>query len=193
MRILLIDNYDSFTYNLLHLLEMNESVTVDVFRNDATLPDITKYDAIVLSPGPGLPSEAGQMPGIILKYAPTKPILGICLGMQGIAEAYGGKLKNLDKVLHGVSKTVHVVDNNEILFENVPSSFAGGRYHSWVVDGNNLPSCLIVTAEDEDGNIMALRHIEYPLCGVQFHPESVLTQFGQDILRNWVEKERAKR
>jgi anthranilate synthase component 2 len=187
-RLLLIDNYDSFTYNLVHYLEMNDGVVVDVVRNDAlniSLP--STYDRIVLSPGPGLPSEAGLLMEVIRCYAAKKPILGVCLGLQAMAEVYGGTLHNLDEVLHGVARRVFVTDAEDPLFKGLPAEFMGGRYHSWVADRNSLPSCFRVTATDEQQNIMALRHKEYDLCGVQFHPESVLTEFGQRIIANWVE------
>jgi anthranilate synthase component 2 len=187
MKVLLLDNYDSFTYNLLHYLEMNDGVNVDVIRNDQIGMEVpADYDKIVLSPGPGLPSEAGKMNEIILKYAPLKPILGVCLGMQAMAEVYGGKLRNLSSVMHGVDRPVRVTDKTERLFSGLPPVFAGGRYHSWVVEKETLPDCLHITALDDEDNIMALRHQTYPLRGVQFHPESVLTEFGKTILRNWI-------
>ena len=187
MKILLLDNYDSFTYNLLHCLEMNEGVSVDVFRNDEIgLAIAENYDKIVLSPGPGLPSEAGMLNDIIRTYAPSKSMLGVCLGMQAMAEVYGGKLKNLEQVMHGVASPVMVTEPDEILFRGLPAVFSGGRYHSWVVDRETIPACFRITALDEEGNIMALRHVTYNLCGVQFHPESVLTEYGKEIIRNWL-------
>ena len=194
MKILLLDNYDSFTYNLVHYLEMNDGVTVDVFRNDEIGLEVPeKYDRIVLSPGPGLPSEAGMLKEIIRTYAPSRPLLGVCLGMQAMAEVYGGKLKNLEQVMHGVASPVKVTEPDEILFRGLPPVFQGGRYHSWVVDRKTLPSCFRVTAVDEEGNIMALRHNSYNICGVQFHPESVLTEYGKKIITNWVHEESGRR
>jgi len=191
VRVLLLDNYDSFTYNLLHYLEMNEGVHVDVIRNDAIGMEVpASYDKIILSPGPGLPSEAGKMNDIIRRYAPEKPILGVCLGMQAMAEVYGGSLRNLATVMHGVSSPVRVTDASELLFKGLPPVFEGGRYHSWVVDRESLPDCFRITATDEEENIMALRHNKYNLCGVQFHPESVLTDHGKKLLKNWIELER---
>ena len=188
MKILLLDNYDSFTYNLLHYAEMNEGVQVTVYRNDEiSLETPEQFDKIILSPGPGLPSEAGLMNDIILKYADSKPILGVCLGMQAIAKVFGGKLYNLPQVMHGVASPVRVLDRNEILFRGLPETFAGGRYHSWVVDKEALPTCFSITAVDTHEYIMALRHTEKNICGVQFHPESVLTEFGREIIRNWIE------
>ena len=187
MRILLLDNYDSFTYNLVHYLEMNEDVSVDVVRNDfmdMALP--SKYDRIVLSPGPGLPAEAGILMDVIRHYAGKKPMLGVCLGLQAMAEVYGGKLKNLDQVLHGVSRKVIVTDTDEAIFKGLPVSFGGGRYHSWVADKDTLPSCFRVTAVDEQEQVMAIRHKEFDLCGVQFHPESVLTEYGTQMIANWL-------
>jgi anthranilate synthase component 2 len=187
MRILLLDNYDSFTYNLVHYLEMNEDVTVEVVRNDSIDIELpSRFDRIVLSPGPGLPSESGLLMDIIKKYAGMKPMLGVCLGLQAMAEVYGGTLKNLEDVLHGVARKVIVVEPGEPLFKGLPSTFPGGRYHSWVADKNTLPACFRVTAIDEQENIMAIRHKEYDLCGVQFHPESVLTENGEKIIANWL-------
>ncbi len=184
MKILIIDNYDSFTYNLVHYLEaLDCSVTVK--RNDQLfLDDINHFDKIVLSPGPGLPDEAGLLKDIIKAYASKKPILGICLGQQAIAEVFGGSLLNLSEVYHGVSSNITQCVNNEPLFKDVPKSFDVGRYHSWVV--TNLPNSLIATSYDENGQIMSLRHTEFDVCGVQFHPESILTPFGKKILENWI-------
>jgi len=187
MKILLLDNYDSFTYNLLHFLELNDGVAVDVYRNDEIGMAVPEdYDKIVLSPGPGLPSEAGMMNDIIRKYAPTKSILGVCLGMQAMAEVFGGQLKNLATVRHGVSSPVRITDKAEPLFSGLPPVFAGGRYHSWVVDRETLPACFHITALDEEENVMAMRHENFDVCGMQFHPESVLTEYGKAILRNWI-------
>lgn len=186
MRLLLIDNYDSFTYNLFHYLEplVNEVV---VCRNDAfELHTATQFDRIVFSPGPGLPKDAGVMPQLIAQYHQTIPMLGICLGMQAMAENFGGSLLNLKEVLHGVQSQCTVLQPNEALFKHLSNPFAVGHYHSWVVDKATLPSCLEITAENEHGHIMALRHKTAPLRGVQFHPESVLTPEGRQMLANWV-------
>lgn len=186
MKILVLDNYDSFTYNLVHYLEKVDarSSTIDVFRNDQIqLDKIAFYDKIVLSPGPGLPSQAGIMLDLIKKYADSKPILGICLGHQAIAEAFGARLKNLDNVYHGVTSLIEITEEDYV-FENLPASFNVGRYHSWVV--TDMPSCLISTSKDENGNIMSLKHDTYDVRGIQFHPESVLTEYGLQIISNWI-------
>ncbi|ETN96906.1 anthranilate synthase component 2 [Zhouia amylolytica] len=183
-KILVIDNYDSFTYNLVHYLE-DLDCEVIVKRNDQlTLEEVEPFEKIVLSPGPGIPDEAGLLKSIIKKYAPTKSIFGVCLGMQAIGEVFGGKLINLDKVYHGVSTKVTVVED-DLLFNDLPKEFEAGRYHSWVVDPN-LPDVLKPTSYDENGQVMSLRHIEYDVSGVQYHPESVLTPHGKKILENWV-------
>lgn len=183
--VLVIDNYDSFTYNLVHYLEdLNCNVTV--VRNDKlTLDDVAPFDKILLSPGPGIPDEAGLLKAIIKKYAPTKSILGICLGQQAIAEVFGGSLINLDEVYHGVATPVTQCVDNEYLFNNLDKSIDVGRYHSWVVNPN-LPDSLEATSFDENGQIMSLRHRDYDVKGVQYHPESVLTPHGKQILKNWV-------
>ena len=184
-KILVIDNYDSFTYNLVHYLE-DLSCEVTVYRNDEfEIDEIAHFDKILLSPGPGIPEEAGLLKEVIRKYGPTKSIFGVCLGQQAIGEVYGGTLSNLDKVYHGVSSIVKTVVNDERLFEGLGSEFEVGRYHSWVVD-TNLPDVLEVTSFDENGQVMSLRHKTYDVRGVQFHPESVLTPNGKKILENWV-------
>ncbi|MBA9079419.1 anthranilate synthase component II [Rufibacter quisquiliarum] len=190
MKILVLDNYDSFTYNLVQLLrELGYADKLDVFRNDQiSLEDVEKYDAIVLSPGPGVPEDAGIMPALIKKYAPTKRIMGVCLGHQAIAEAFGGELENMKEVFHGVSATIRVVNNHEPMFQSLPQTFQVARYHSWTVVPDSMPSELRVTAVDENGEVLALRHREYDVCGVQFHPESILTDYGKDMMRNWLEK-----
>jgi anthranilate synthase component II len=185
-KVLILDNYDSFTYNLLHLVEKISDVKVDVYRNDKiSLNDIEGYDKILLSPGPGLPKDAGIMPELIKKYAATKSILGICLGLQAIGEAFGAKLKNLDTVYHGIATPVKLLEENS-LFRSCPSQFTVGRYHSWVVSREHLPDCLRITAIDEEQNIMALSHTSCNVKGVQFHPESILSEYGDTILRNWL-------
>lgn len=185
MKILVIDNYDSFTYNLVHYLE-DLDCEVTVKRNDQlTLEEVDAFQKIVLSPGPGLPDEAGLLKTIIKTYAPTKSILGVCLGQQAIAEVYGGSLINLDAVYHGVSTKVTTCVNDESLFDGLDKTINVGRYHSWVVDPN-LPEELEATSIDENGQVMSLRHKVYDLRGVQFHPESVLTPQGKKILENWI-------
>jgi len=186
-KIVVIDNYDSFTYNLVHYVEEITGRRPDVFRNDEAAPDdLEKYQKIILSPGPGIPSEAGICIPLIKKYAQTKSILGVCLGHQAIGEAFGGELINLESVYHGVSTQVIVLDKNDPLFKGIPVTFNAGRYHSWVVSGQKLPSCLKVTCIDTSQMIMALRHREFDVAGVQFHPESVLTEHGFEIIRNWL-------
>ena len=184
-KILVIDNYDSFTYNLVHYLEdLNCQVTV--YRNDEfDIDEIAVFDKILLSPGPGIPDEAGLLKAVIAKYAPTKSILGVCLGQQAIGEVFGGTLSNLDKVYHGVSSMVKTSVDDELLFEGLGNEFEVGRYHSWVVDAN-LPDVLEATSFDENGQVMSLRHKTLDVRGVQFHPESVLTPNGKKILENWL-------
>ena len=186
MKILLFDNYDSFTYNLLHILK-EFGADVEVFRNDKiTLDEVDRFDKIVLSPGPGIPEEAGILLPLIRRYAPTKSILGVCLGEQAIGEAFGAKLINLTEVHHGVCSDVRVVANDP-LFNGLDRTLRVGRYHSWVVSKEDFPDCLEITAEDtEEGQIMGLRHKEYNVRGIQFHPESVLTPQGKEIIKNWL-------
>ncbi|SNR33792.1 MULTISPECIES: anthranilate synthase component II [Hymenobacter] len=187
MKILVLDNYDSFTYNLVHLLrELGHGENLDVIRNDKlTLEDVDKYDALLLSPGPGVPTEAGLMPEIIKRYAPTKRILGVCLGHQGLAESFGGELYNLPAVLHGIATDAEVTAEDR-LFAGLPTQFRVGRYHSWSIRPESVPSELEVTARDADGEVLAFRHREYDVRGVQFHPESILTEHGTQMLRNWL-------
>ena len=185
MKIVVIDNYDSFTYNLVHYLEdLNAEVTV--FRNDEfELEEIEKFDKILLSPGPGVPDEAGLLKAVIKKYAPTKSIFGVCLGLQAIGEVFGGKLTNLEKVYHGVATKVTQIEN-DFIFNDLPKETEVGRYHSWVVANENLPEELIITSVDENGQIMSMKHSTYDVRGVQYHPESVLTPNGKKILENWL-------
>ena len=184
-KILVIDNYDSFTYNLVHYLE-DLDCEVTVYRNDEfDIEEIAVFDKILLSPGPGIPDEAGLLKDVIRKYGPTKSIFGVCLGQQAIGEVYGGTLYNLDKVYHGVATMVQTVVDDELLFKGLGNEFEVGRYHSWVVD-TNLPDVLEATSFDENGQVMSLRHKTYDVRGVQFHPESVLTPNGKKILENWV-------
>lgn len=186
MRVLLLDNFDSFTWNLHHVLAPLVE-RIDVVRNDAIKVDeAARYDRIVLSPGPGLPAEAGVMPELLAKLMPTHPILGICLGMQGIVEACGGTLYNQARVMHGVEVPCIPAEPRDPLFAGLPSPFTVGLYHSWAADPATLPSDLRITARSEQGVIMALRHARFPVYGVQFHPESVMTPLGGRILENWV-------
>jgi len=201
VRILVFDNYDSFTYNLVHLVERILHEKVDVHRNDQVpLEKVKEYDKIILSPGPGIPEEAGLLLPLIKEYASSKSILGVCLGHQAVGEAFGGKLINLSEVYHGVATPVRLVNresgvgrNNaslithHALFEGLPEEFEVGRYHSWIVSEENFPEELEVTARDENNFIMALQHKTYDVQGVQFHPESVLTPKGELILRNWLD------
>ena len=185
-KILVIDNYDSFTYNLVHLVhECGEEV--EVWRNDKfKLEDVEAFDKILLSPGPGLPNEAGLLMDVIREYSKTKSILGICLGQQAIAEVYGGTLKNLEKPVHGMASMVNVTQPNEILFKGLPSSFLAGRYHSWAVSADGFPEALEITAFDESGIIMALAHKTLDVRGLQFHPESILSEYGKQMIQNWL-------
>ena len=186
LRILVFDNYDSFTYNLVHMLHALCDATIDVVRNDKlNLDDVVKYDKIVLSPGPGIPSEAGMLLELIRRYAPTKDILGVCLGHQAIAEAFGATLINLGEVHHGLSEPIHRIAYDP-LFEGLPDTFKVGRYHSWSVSPEGLPDCFEVTSLDDEGQIMSMCHKTLRLHGVQFHPESVLTPDGQHIMSNWL-------
>jgi len=186
MKLLVLDNYDSFTYNLVHLIEKVSDISFDVIRNDKmTLSDVAAYDKILLSPGPGLPKDAGIMPEVIKTYGSTKSILGVCLGLQAIGEAYGANLQNLDTVFHGIATPIKVIAD-DILFNNCPSTFTVGRYHSWVVSTKALPSDLIITSVDAENNIMALKHVKHDVRGVQFHPESILSEYGETMIRNWI-------
>lgn len=186
-KVLVIDNYDSFTYNLVHLVnELGREV--EVWRNDKfELSAVAQYDKIILSPGPGIPEEAGLLLDVIKEYAATKSIFGVCLGQQAIAQAFGGNLLNLGRPMHGIATPIQVLDKEEILFKNCPEVINVGRYHSWVVNNEGLPDCLTITATDKDHEIMALRHKEYDVRGVQFHPESVLTEYGKEMMKNWLE------
>ncbi|MDR3269810.1 MAG: aminodeoxychorismate/anthranilate synthase component II [Tannerella sp.] len=186
MNILLFDNYDSFTYNLRHIL-LELGAGVEVHRNDRiTLDEVDRFDRIVLSPGPGIPSEAGLLLPLIKRYAPTKSILGVCLGEQAIGEAFGATLQNLTRVFHGVCTDIRTIAPDP-LFDGLEPGFRAGRYHSWVVSKDNFPDCLEVTAVDaEEGMIMALRHRTYDVRGIQFHPESVLTPQGKRMIENWM-------
>lgn len=185
MKIIIIDNYDSFTYNLSHLVkELGAEVTV--YRNDKfELSSLQQFDKIILSPGPGIPSEAGLLLDVIREYAGKKPILGVCLGHQAIGESFGGRLTNLSDVFHGVATPCNIVADDYI-FEGMTSPIEVGRYHSWVVDAESIPSCLEATSLSDEGYIMSLRHRDYDIRGIQFHPESVLTPQGRQIILNWI-------
>jgi len=186
-KILVFDNYDSFTYNLVQMIEKITNQKVDVYRNDEiSLEEIEKYDKIILSPGPGIPEEAGILLDLIKKYAPTKSILGVCLGQQAIAEAFGGNLINLTEIFHGVATSSKTVRENVKLFKDLPKEIEVGRYHSWAVNPEKFPAELEITATDNDGMIMALQHRNYDVHGVQFHPESILTPDGEQIIRNFL-------
>lgn len=185
-KILLIDNYDSFTFNLQHYLEAFDAQII-VWRNDQfDIEEVASFDAIVISPGPGLPKDAGIIMEVIKQYHQSKPILGICLGMQAIGEYFGAQLKNLPTVFHGVSSDINIIEMDSNLFKNLPKTIQVGRYHSWVVD-YPLPENLIITSIDEDENIMSIKHEIYNIRGVQFHPESILTPNGKEMIQNWIE------
>lgn len=187
-RILVLDNYDSFTYNIVQIVK-DLGYKVDVYRNDKiSLEEVGNYDKIILSPGPGVPSESGILLDVIKTYASKKSIFGICLGEQAIGEAFGAKLTNLSSVYHGISSKIKITKQDEYTFAGLPAEIEVGRYHSWVVDAEGLPECLEVTSETEDGLIMGLRHKTYDVRGVQFHPESVLTPSGKTILENFLKK-----
>lgn len=186
MKIVLIDNYDSFTYNLVHYLEAVHC-NVTVYRNDEfQLEELEPFDKILLSPGPGIPSEAGLLLDVIRTYAGKKSILGICLGHQAIGEVFGGNLINLDTVHHGIASTITLLDESEPLFKGLKNKIDVGRYHSWVLNPTNFPKQLAITSTDENGQIMSIRHTKFDICGVQFHPESILTPDGKTMLKNWV-------
>ena len=186
MKILVLDNYDSFTYNLVHILRALGHAP-DIFRNDKiSLEAVKAYDKILLSPGPGIPDEAGIMKQVIKEYAPTKSILGICLGHQGIAEVFGAKLFNIPKVLHGVTSISEVKDKNEKLFKGISTRFQSTHYHSWAVLAESIPAELKITATNEEGLVMALSHTKYDVKGLQFHPESVMTPEGPRMIENWL-------
>lgn len=190
MNIAIIDNYDSFTYNLSHLVkELGAGVTV--YRNDRfSIGVLERFDKIILSPGPGIPSGAGLMPEVIKAYCGRKPMLGVCLGHQAIGEAFGARLENLGDVFHGVAVEGSQL-GNDYIFGGLPRRITMGRYHSWVISREGLPGCLEVTAVDDDGLIMGIRHKDHDIHGIQFHPESILTPFGRDIVRNWMEMRHA--
>lgn len=186
-KVLVFDNYDSFTYNLVQMIERILHTKVDVVKNDEiSLAEINKYDKIILSPGPGIPEEAGILLELIKEYAPTKSILGVCLGQQAIAEAFGGSLINLSEIFHGVATSAEIIKQETKIFKDLNSGMEVGRYHSWVVNPEGFPEELEITAVDKDGMIMALQHKTYDVHGVQFHPESILTPEGEVIIRNFL-------
>jgi anthranilate synthase component 2 len=188
MKILIIDNYDSFTYNLVHMVEKITGEFPTVFRNDEiALEDINAYDLIMLSPGPGIPDEAGILKDAIQTYAGKKPIFGVCLGLQAITEVFGGTIINMDEVFHGVATEMKVTQPEATIFEGIPTEFPAARYHSWIASKEDFPSVLEITAEDEEGGIMAIRHKEFPISAVQFHPESILTEVGEQLVKNFIE------
>ena len=186
-KILVFDNYDSFTYNLVHAVRKLGFTNIEIHRNDVLpLEDVKRFDKIILSPGPGIPSEAGLLLPLIKEYAATKSILGVCLGHQAIAEAFGGTLINLTSVLHGVATPITILKPEDVLFKGLPKTIEAGRYHSWAVERSSFPDCFDITAEDAEGQIMALAHKQFDVHGVQFHPESVLTPMGERLLNNWL-------
>lgn len=186
MKLLVLDNYDSFTYNLVHLVEKVSNISFDVVRNDKiSLEEVNAYSKILLSPGPGLPKDAGIMPDLLKQYHKTKSIFGVCLGLQAIGETFGASLINLETVYHGIATPITVI-NEDKLFNDCHKTFNAGRYHSWVINNKQLPQDLIVTAVDDNNNIMAAKHKTYDVRGVQFHPESILSEYGETIIRNWL-------
>lgn len=188
MKILVLDNYDSFTYNLVHIIkELGYGQQMTIARNDKiTLDEVNAYDKILLSPGPGIPDEAGILKSLIKTYASSKSILGICLGHQAIAEVFGAELFNMKEVKHGMSGQINVLYNENYLFKGIPTSFIGAHYHSWAVKKESIASPLSITAKDDQGLIMGLRHQEYDVQGLQFHPESIMTENGSTIIKNWI-------
>jgi anthranilate synthase component 2 len=186
MRLLVLDNYDSFTFNLVHLVEKVCDITFDVVKNDQiSLPEVNQYDKILLSPGPGIPSQAGIMPDLLSTYKSSKSILGVCLGLQAVGETFGASLINLNTVYHGQAMPIHLIEE-DVIFNNCPSTFNAGRYHSWVIDSKKFPPELTVTAVDDTNLIMALKHKTLDVRGVQFHPESILSEYGETIIYNWL-------
>ncbi|QOD60455.1 aminodeoxychorismate/anthranilate synthase component II [Polaribacter haliotis] len=189
MKILILDNYDSFTYNLVHMVEKITGNFPAVFRNDEiSIADVGNFDIIMLSPGPGIPDEAGILKEVIKTYAGIKPIFGVCLGLQAITEVFGGKIINLDEVFHGVATEMRVTDKNATIFKDVPETFLAARYHSWAATDEGFPEEIQVTARDEDGLIQAIEHKIFPISAVQFHPESILTDVGEQLVTNFINK-----
>ena len=192
MKILLLDNYDSFTYNLLHAVKELGATDVEVVRNDQIeLDEVDRFDKIILSPGPGIPEEAGLLLPIIKRYAPTKSILGVCLGHQAIAESFGASLQQLPLPKHGHESPLTIVDPTDILYHGLTYPVQVGRYHSWIVNPHTLPSCLRISALDEEGHIMSFYHTSLPIRGVQYHPESIITRQGRQMINNWINEEKS--
>ncbi|WNW00640.1 aminodeoxychorismate/anthranilate synthase component II [Tenacibaculum sp. HL-MS23] len=188
MKILILDNYDSFTYNLVHMVEDITGNLPDVYRNDEiSVEEIDRYDAIILSPGPGIPDEAGILKEVIKQYAGKKPIFGVCLGLQAITEVFGGSIENMGEVFHGVATEMEVVNKEAVIFKGIAQKFQAARYHSWIASNENFPSEINITAVDEDGGIQAIEHSVFNMSAVQFHPESILTEVGEQIVRNFLE------
>lgn len=193
MKILILDNYDSFTYNLVHMVEKITDIYPDVYRNDEIgIDEIGVYDLIILSPGPGIPSEAGILKEVIARYAGKIPIFGVCLGLQAITEVFGGSILNMNEVFHGVATEMRVVQKEAPIFQDIPETFLAARYHSWIASKEDLPNVLEITAIDEEGGIMAIRHKEYQISAVQFHPESILTEVGEKLVSNFITSVRNK-
>lgn len=193
MKILILDNYDSFTYNLVHMVEKITGNFPAVFRNDEIrIEDVGKFDIIMLSPGPGIPDEAGILKEVIKTYAGKKPIFGVCLGLQAITEVFGGTIINLDDVFHGVATEMTITDKNAVIFKDIPEKFLAARYHSWAATDLGFPDELKVIARDEDGGIQALEHSIFPISAVQFHPESILTDVGEQLVTNFINSVKAK-
>ena len=193
MKILILDNYDSFTYNLVHMVEKITDIYPDVYRNDEIgIDEIGVYDLIILSPGPGIPSEAGILKEVIARYAGKIPIFGVCLGLQAITEVFGGSILNMNEVFHGVATEMRVVQKEAPIFQDIPETFLAARYHSWIASKEDLPNVLEITAIDEEGGIMAIRHKEYQISAVQFHPESILTEEGEKLVSNFITSVRNK-
>ena len=187
MNILILDNYDSFTYNLVHMVEDITGNLPDVFRNDEiSVDEITRYDVIILSPGPGIPDEAGILKEVIATYAGIKPIFGVCLGLQAITEVFGGQIENMGEVFHGVATEMEIVKKDAVIFKEIATKFDAARYHSWIASKENFPKTIAITAVDEDGGIQAIEHKEFNISAVQFHPESILTEVGEQIVRNFL-------
>ncbi|MDO6745066.1 aminodeoxychorismate/anthranilate synthase component II [Tenacibaculum soleae] len=187
MKILVLDNYDSFTYNLVHMVEDITGNLPDVYRNnEISIEEIEKYDAIILSPGPGIPDEAGILKDVIKYYAGKKPIFGVCLGLQAITEVFGGNIVNMGEVFHGVATEMEITKKDAIIFKDIPTKFEAARYHSWIATHKNFPSQISITAVDEDGGIQAIEHNTFNISAVQFHPESILTTIGEQIVRNFI-------
>jgi anthranilate synthase component 2 len=188
MKILILDNYDSFTYNLVHMVEKITGNFPAVYRNDEiSIEEVGMFDLIMLSPGPGIPDEAGILKEVIKTYAGIKPIFGVCLGLQAITEVFGGKIINLENVFHGVATEMRVIKDDCVIFKNIPKTFLAARYHSWLASDEGFPSELIVTARDEEVGIQAIEHKTFPISAVQFHPESILTEVGEQIVKNFIE------